>query len=150
MVYAGIIASLYLLTAFKVRDVACIRLGFEQPGWNERAVVFVAAVIVYIVVHESGHRVAGALQGWRCVQVGFGPIGFAREGRRWRVRLAPFVPGAFVRHVPARFAGYRRQKAITVLSGPLASLGFGAVCARLAVGASGAMEFWIPATFAVL
>src|SRR5262245_9730840 len=130
MKLAGVVAGIYLGLAWKARSAAALFLGFDPPGSLASTVIFLFAVLAYVLVHELGHRVAGAAQGWRCIRFGFGPFEFARQGKCWQVERVKWCFGAFVRQVPPSFTHFRRQKAMTLLSGPIASLLF-AVASRL-------------------
>jgi len=146
---AAFVASIYLVFAFEARTLGGLWLGFDQPDLLIRIPVFVLSVAAYLAVHECGHRLAGAVQGWRCVRFGFGPWNFVRDRHGWQVHRVKWLWGAFVRQLPPGFERFRRQKAGTLLGGPLTSLTFGAVCAFLALRSATGGEYWLFASLAV-
>jgi len=146
---AGLVASVYVIAAFVALSVACAVLGFEQPALPVRYAVLAVSLVLCLAVHECGHRLAGAAQGWTCVRFGFGPFEFSREGKRWQIHRVKWIWGAFVRHLPGTFTGFRYQKAITLLGGPSASLLFALTCALLASKATTDGEFWLFGSLAV-
>jgi hypothetical protein len=71
---------------------------------------------------------------WQCVRYGFGPYEFFRAQEGWKRQRVKMLWGAFVRQMPPTFTHYRRQKALTLLSGPMSSLIWGLLF--LAIGLS--------------
>jgi hypothetical protein len=96
--------------------------GFEAAPFPLHYAFLALAVLVAVLVHESGHRIAGKLMGWNCTAFGFGPFAFYRDRKVWKRQRVKVLWGAFVRQMPPGFARYRQQKALTLMSGPLASL----------------------------
>jgi len=115
--------------------------GFEAPSAAVRLAFSVAGLLIALVVHEGGHRIAGAALGWRCVRFGFGPFEFARAAKVWKRERVKILWGAFVMQVPPSFAGYRREKAVTLVGGPMASLVFGESCALIALTSASPVVF---------
>ena len=101
--------------------------GFDLPSMAAQWAFLLAGIFVAVIAHEAGHRTAGAAMGWRCIRFGFGPFEFFRERQAWKRARVKMLWGAFVRQVPPSFHAFRRQKTMTLLSGPLSSLFFAAV-----------------------
>jgi hypothetical protein len=124
--------------------------GFDHPTGLDIWVLWLVAIPITVIVHEAGHRLAGRAMGWQLIHFGFGPFEFSRENEGWKRHRVKMLPGAFVRQVPPSFTSYRRQKATTLLSGPMASLIFGLACAAIASTAAGSRSFELFGWFAVL
>src|SRR5215469_4088314 len=93
--------------------------GFDSPGLLVVLAFAALGVVVSVVVHESGHLLAGRAMGWQPVAFGFGPFEFERKPDGWRRNRVKMLWGAFVRQVPPDFTKYRAQKTVTTSCGPL-------------------------------
>jgi len=127
-----------------------IARGFDPPSVAVRAGFITAGIVVSVIVHEYGHRLAGMAFGWRCVGFGFGPFEFCREGSGWKRKRVRMLWGAFVRQMPSSMASYRQEKAVTLFCGPLASLTFGLLFAAIAWSSTDAVVFDLFARFAMI
>jgi hypothetical protein len=107
--------------------------GLDTPSLGLRYAFLALGIVTSVVVHEGGHRTAGALLGWKCVRFGFGPFEFYRERKAWKRQRVKLIWGAFVRQMPPRFVHYRRQKTLTLVSGSLASLILGGAFVAVAL-----------------
>ena len=116
-------------------------VGSELPFMIALPPFFLVGLVIYVITHEAGHCIAGALMGWRCVRLGFGPLEFLRQARGWRVQRGRMWGrhAAFVRQVPPSFSNYRREKAATLLGGSASSVAFGLVFMAAALTASNAL-----------
>jgi hypothetical protein len=136
-----VLACIYLLSGnVLLREIGEAR-GFDPPSWVVRMAMVALGAVVCMVTHEAGHRVAGATMGWRCVRFGFGPFEFYREGAGWKRQRVKMLWGAFVRQVPPSFVRFRREKVVTLLSGPMSSLVFGLLFAAIARTSSNSWSF---------
>jgi hypothetical protein len=124
--------------------------GINPPPWIVRLAFLAPATVVSVVVHEAGHRIAGAAVGWRCVRFGFGPFEFYRVGAGWERQRVKMLWGAFVRQVPASFIRFRREKVVTLMSSPISSLVFGCVFAAIAMMSSSSAAFALFGTLSLL
>ena len=57
-------------------------LGIEPPGWIAAILVFAAALIVSITIHEIGHLIAGKAVGFKFYMLTVGPFKIQRKGDR--------------------------------------------------------------------
>ena len=111
---------------------------FRPPnlGLPKLIVAGLLLALALIVVHESGHLLAGLAVGFRPWLVIIGPLKIVREGATLRVRLnRSLVPG-LVRALPTDARDLRRRLAVYVSGGPLASLLLGVLCLGLAIVAN--------------
>jgi hypothetical protein len=115
--------------------------GFEVPSMATQWAFLLAGIFVEVITHEAGHRTAGAAMGWRCIRFGFGPFEFFRERQAWKRARVRMLWGAFVRQVPPNFHAYRRQKTITLVSGPLSSLSIALLFAVIALTSAHPLVF---------
>jgi hypothetical protein len=138
---ALIVASAYLLAGNALIVTLTAVRGYDPPSLAGKLTNIAIATLICVIVHEAGHRAAGAVLGCRCVRFGFGPFEFYREGRGWKTQRVKMLWGAFVRQMPSSFAHYRRQKATTLLGGPVSSLLFGWGFALVALNTSNSGEF---------
>jgi hypothetical protein len=144
-----------LLACVYIQGAFCFLLqfgesrGFEPPSMPARLALSAVGVLVYVITHEAGHRVAGAALGWRCIRCGFGPFEFYRERDVWKSQRVKMLLGAFVRQVPPSFTGFRRAKTVTLLSGPLSSLVFGLLFGTVALSTASPSVYAIFGTLAL-
>ena len=116
-------------------------MGFEHPGFLWMVGIGAAAVPVYVLVHETGHWLAGAAFGWQCTRFGVGPVEFRPMTRSWHFHRISKI-GGMVTHYPATFVGFRQQKALCSLGGPLFSLVGTVIFTSLALLSRTALSFW--------
>jgi hypothetical protein len=138
---ATLVACIYVMAANGFLRQAGAARGFEPPSLETTVALWVAGILTCLIVHEAGHRIAGASLGWRCVRFGFGPVEFFREGESWRSRRVKTLWGAFVQQMPPSFAHYRLEKATTLLGGPVSSLIFGLMFAAIALTSANPVVF---------
>lgn len=89
-----------------------------------------ACWILGALVHEAGHVVAGALAGFRCVQVSIWRLSISRGFAGWTFEVSrEQLASAFAACYPTHGRDLRRRLLVMVAGGPLVSLlsGMGAV-----------------------
>ena len=116
-------------------------VGSELPFIRALPPFFLVGLMIYVITHEAGHCIAGALMGWRCVRLGIGPFELLRHARGWTVRRGRIWGwhAAFVGQVPPGFSNYRREKTLTLLGGSASSVVFGLAFIAAAFNASNAL-----------
>ncbi len=128
---ASFVAGLFIFAAGTFLTQAQLARGFDRPSALLELILGIAGIVFGLVVHEAGHRVAGWTMHWECVRFGVGPYEFIRVDNGWKRQRVKMLWGAFVRQMPPSFKDYRRQKATTLISGPMSSLiwglGFGTI-----------------------
>lgn len=87
---------------------------------------FLIALAV-VVVHESGHWLAGRCVGLRLSYLVIGPLKFIRHSGQWRVSYRPHLTDGFIRMSLDKIRRVRRRLIICVIGGPAASLVTGAI-----------------------
>jgi hypothetical protein len=124
--------------------------GFETEPLLLRYAFLALGVIVALVVHECGHRTTGALMRWKLVRFGFGPFEFYLDRKLWKRMRVKMLWGAFVRQLPPDLKNFRQQKALTLISGPLASLSGGAVFLAIAMATESSMVYALFSRFGLV
>ncbi|HUI81294.1 MAG TPA: M50 family metallopeptidase [Bryobacteraceae bacterium] len=147
---AGYLANAYLFLALAYIGDVGDSLGIASPSWIAAIAYTVFGVFTWLLVHEYGHRLAGAALGWQCVRFGFGPLEFARTREGWKRERVKMLWGAFVRQMPSSFAHYRREKSITLISGALANVIFAVACGAVALSVRNAVVFPLFGRLAIL
>jgi len=147
---APIVASFYIVVGNSLLEILAEYRGFEQPPLAIRCALLALAALVYLIVHESGHRMAGVFMGWKCTAFGIGPLEFFRERNLWKHRRVKMLWGAFVRQMPPNFCRFRPQKALTLTSGPLASLIVGGLLLVIVLDTQNATVFALVSRLALV
>jgi hypothetical protein len=147
---ALVVASLYLLVGNAFVVVITRERGFDPPPAATKLAFLLLGTLAYLIVHEAGHRIAGAALGWRCVRFGFGPFEFYREGKSWKRQRVKMLLGAFVRQMPPAFVHYRREKAATLLGGATTSFFFACGFALAAMASTNSTVFALFSRLALL
>jgi hypothetical protein len=118
-------------------------LGFHRPSLAWSCLFLALTCPLGILIHEWGHYLAGTALKQCCRRFVVGPVELARDADRWAIRWIPLRHAGLVDLVPSTFAGFRRQRGICVLGGPLASLFTGLVFLALSFRARTSSLFWI-------
>jgi hypothetical protein len=137
------IAALLVFGSFGVVGLVATAHGFEQPHSLVHVALVVFAILVAAPIHQAGHWLAGAAQGFRCLRFLVGPVELAPGEKGWRVRLVPFRQAGVVHQVPSSFANFRLQKGTCLAAGPCLSLIAGLLFTSLALRAVSATFFWL-------
>jgi hypothetical protein len=84
---------------------------------------FIIALFCGILIHETGHLVAGLAVGFEFRRILVGPLMLTRELRGYRLRFVPnrLLAGGYVFMVPRQPVNLRRRFAIFGAGGPLAT-----------------------------
>src|SRR5688572_31460617 len=127
------------LTFVILRAVRLPRFDLDPATVLLLVLSIVPMFYVVVAIHEAGHLVAGALQGFRpCLYI-VGPIKFERLGRRWRIGRNRSVPvfGGLASGIPQGTERLRERLLVLVAGGPAASLltGSGALLTLVAMRA---------------
>ena len=94
---------------------------------------FAAALVLgipgAIAVHELGHVIGGQIAGWRFVLLIVGPVMVARDegGLEWKLNKSLGLAGGLALSLPTSRSDLRRESALVVGGGPVASLALGAL-----------------------
>ena len=113
-----------------------------------------AAILVVLAIHETGHAIAGLALRMKLIGLVVGPFQWFKQFGRWKftfhaARLMAFVGQTMV--APATLDNFRNRKVAQVTAGPAASLLAGAAAAAAIFTARGkpwAGEWGILAVFA--
>jgi hypothetical protein len=116
--------------------------GLERPSVPWRLAVVTLGLPLSLLIHESGHWIAGTALGQRCLRFLFWPVEFWHDGDRWKFRLIGLGRAALVSLVPSTFDGFRLQRAIILVAGPLASLIASVAFTVISVHCSSSIVFW--------
>jgi hypothetical protein len=114
------------------------------PLWIELA-EFIAAALLVLTIHESGHALAGIAMRMRVCSFGVGPMLWSRWSGRWKLSISW---GNLLRLigmtqvVPTRLKTFRRDKIVEVAGGPVATLVSGGAALALLLTAPG--HAWAP------
>ncbi|HLK66564.1 MAG TPA: hypothetical protein VKU19_24185 [Bryobacteraceae bacterium] len=115
---------------------------FSQPGFKVHVLLVLVGTLLAIPIHEAGHWLAGAAQGFKTLRFLLGPIEVMPVDGGWRIRLVKFRHAGVVYQVPSSFTNFRLQKATCLAAGPGVSLIACLLFTRLALRASTALPFW--------
>ncbi len=109
--------------------------GLESPSFSAWIPCLVVALFLEICCHELGHFTAGALCGRKLRMFHVGPFRWQMRNGKWEFEFSPklSLSGSVVL-VPRTLEHFRRNKAVELAGGPLASL---------SLGAAGLATLWI-------
>jgi hypothetical protein len=116
-------------------------LGVDRPPVYWRLALVVLGMPLSVLIHEGGHWIAGLALRQRCRRFLVWPVELWREAGRWRFRVGVHRAG-LVDLVPSTFAGFRGQRAIILLAGPLASAAGAALLTKASLGIADPVPFW--------
>jgi hypothetical protein len=136
------VAVMLLYASFGVAGLVASSQGFARPSLVQHLALVAFGILVAVPIHEAGHRLAGAAQGYRCLRFVLGPLELAPVDGRWRIRLIPFRHAGVVYQVPSSFTHFRLQKAICLAAGPGLSLIASLVFSRVALHSTSSFSFW--------
>jgi hypothetical protein len=128
--------------SFGVTSLVASAHGFPRPGLMEHLALVAFGILVAVPIHEAGHRLAGAAQGFRCLRFVLGPLEVAPVDGGWRIRLVRFRQTAVVHQVPSSFTHFRLQKATCLAAGPCVSLIACLLFTRIALRTTTPLSFW--------
>jgi hypothetical protein len=97
--------------------------GLESPPFAASIACFLLALFLEICCHELGHFTAGALCGRKLRMLHVGPCRWQMRNGKWEFEFSPklLLSGSVIL-VPRTLENFRRNKAIELAGGPLASL----------------------------
>jgi hypothetical protein len=137
------VAVMLLYASFGVAGLVASSQGFARPSLVQHLALVAFGILVAVPIHEAGHRLAGASQGYRCLRFVLGPLELAPVDGRWRIRLIPFRHAGVVYQVPSSFTHFRLKKAICLAAGPGLSLIASLVFSRVALHSTSSFSFWL-------
>jgi hypothetical protein len=138
----------YVVLALAIRRLLQFQIQWGNAQGFDRTLACAASLLALtgpfgILIHESGHYLAGAALGQCCRRFVIGPVELARRAGAWTVRWIGIRRAGLVDFVPSTFVRFRRRRAICVAGGPVASLLAGLVFALLSFHAQTSSLFWI-------
>jgi hypothetical protein len=139
----------YLVLALAIRRLLQFQIvlgnaqGFDRPSLAHGALLLALTGPFGILIHESGHYLAGVALGQCCRRIVIGPVELARRAGRWSLRWIAIQRAGLVDFVPSTFVHFRMRRAICVAGGPVASLLAGLVFVALSLHAATSSLFWI-------
>ena len=136
------IAVMLVYGSFGVTSLVASAHGFPRPALLEHLALVAFGILVAIPIHEAGHILAGAAQGFRCLRFVMGPLEVAPADSGWRIRLVRFRQTAVVYQVPSSFTHFRLQKATCLAAGPCVSLIACLLFTRIALRSTTPLSFW--------
>ncbi len=136
------IFAMLVYGSFGLAALAATAHGFTVPRFLPHAGLVAFGVLVAIPIHEAGHWLAGAAQGFRCLRFTLGPFEVAPVDGGWRIRMIRFRHAGVVYQVPSSFTQFRLQKATCLAAGPCVSSIACLLFTRLALRSTAAFSFW--------
>ena len=140
LVYVAVALAIRRLLQFQIELGST--LGFARPSlaWSVLALTLTAPA--GILIHESGHYLAGVSLGQYCRRFVVGPVELARRANGWNVRWIPIRRAGLVDLVPATFDRFRLHRAICVAGGPFASMLTGLLFTALSLRTRTPSLYW--------
>lgn len=119
--------------------------GLAQPDPMSYQLQLLAAIPLFLFIHEGGHALAAMALRMKVCTFGLGPLVWSRWTGRWKLAFCLrrlFTLEGYIQVIPARFERFRRDKIVQVAAGPAASLLTGGMALALLVSAPGSS--WEP------
>ncbi|HTS30893.1 MAG TPA: hypothetical protein VMH81_33705 [Bryobacteraceae bacterium] len=136
------IFAMLVCGTFGIASLSARAHGFARPGLAEHLVLLLLGTLAAIAIHQAGHWLAGAAQGFRTVRFTMGPTEFAAVEGGWRIRRVRFRHAGMLYQVPSSFQNFRVQKATWLAAGPCVSLIAFLFFTRLALRSTAHLGFW--------
>lgn len=117
--------------------------GFDVSGVRLLWLQLAGVAVFSLLVHETGHWLAGRAVGWRCLTFRIGPFKLVHLAAGWRIKWNKLDFGGGVACYPPSFDGFAKSITWFTAGGPLASILQGVLFGFAAWSAHSLALFWI-------